>query len=118
VTCGRLFFRIIRGPTPTLDDFKSHKARGKPLLDESQRRLWERGISVYDSLDAARRTAQRYQRLGSHIVVLRVESDPGIEVEQTGPMHRFTLYADAQTLLAIVEGAVIPVREETRDDAV
>ncbi|MGH2559037.1 MAG: hypothetical protein ACRDJH_08230, partial [Thermomicrobiales bacterium] len=62
---GRIFYRIIRDAVPTQDDFKSHKELGRPLRDESNRRLWERGVSVYDNIDAAIRTARRYPGIGS-----------------------------------------------------
>jgi hypothetical protein len=103
VSDERVFYRIIRDATPTHDDFKSHKELGKPLRDESNRRLWERAVSVYDNIDAAMRTARRYPGIGSYVAALRLPIETEIEVEQTGPRHHFTLFGAAAELITLVE---------------
>jgi hypothetical protein len=42
----RTFFRIVRHDFPALDDFKSHKALGRPLRDRTMEREWADGVSV------------------------------------------------------------------------
>jgi hypothetical protein len=44
---ARTFYRIIKGASPTLEDFRSHKQAGKRLRDASRQREWAEGISVY-----------------------------------------------------------------------
>lgn len=47
---ARTFFRIVRQNSPVLDDFKSHKALGRPLRDPTMEREWSEDVSVYDSM--------------------------------------------------------------------
>jgi len=75
---SRVFFRIILGPEPTLDDFKSHKLLGKPLLRERMRREWESSASVYDDLEHAIAQALKFPSLGSQIARLVVPDDGSV----------------------------------------
>ena len=105
-------FRIVRAIPPTAEDFKSYEELGvepmRPLgIDESR---WWRGISTFDSLEAARLQARRRRGLlGTFIAILDVPDS--LEVEQTGSNRsHFTLWGGPDALLAIVRDTV-PVNE-------
>jgi hypothetical protein len=108
----RTFFRIVRHRPPTLDDFMSHKALGRPLRDPTMVREWADGISVYDSLDyaVARVRVARF-RLGRFVVPMTVSpGDAQVAFAQKGndPRH-YTLYGPPEALLARVTGPAIEV---------
>lgn len=110
---GRTFYRIIRGPIPTLADFLSHKQHRRPLRDPKWAREWAEGISVYPSLDYAKEQARtlRY-RAGRYVVPLDVPDDGSIDVAQTmgDPLHH-TIYVTGEAALALVSGPAIAVEE-------
>jgi hypothetical protein len=111
-----IFYRIIRGTLPTVEDFTSARDLGKPLRDPTMYRQWAFGISVYDSLDHAIARALFYRlKLGQHIAAIAVPREAGIAFEQTGSdLHHFTLYSDATALLSLVRGPIISVEEEVQ----
>jgi hypothetical protein len=96
-----------------LDDFKSAKALGKPLRDRAHVREWEQGVSVFDSLDYARQRTRAFRfALGRFVVAIRVPDDGSIEVAQTGhDRHHFTIYAEPDQLLSLVDGDAVKVQE-------
>jgi hypothetical protein len=103
---GRTFFRIIRGPIATLDDFKSGKELGKPLRDPSMAREWASGISVFNSFQyaASRARAARF-RLGAWVIALSIPENSSIEWAQTGNDARhFTIYATPSEGLSLIRG--------------
>src|SRR5262249_75035 len=111
---ARIFFRIVRGPVPTLDDFKSGKQLGKPLRDPTLSREWATGISVFDSLEyaAERARAMRF-RLGTWIAILSIPESSSIEWSQTGNDARhFTIYTPPFEALALVVGETILVGDD------
>jgi hypothetical protein len=110
---GRIFYRIIRSRQAMLDDFKSARALGKPLRDRAHLREWEQGVSVFDSLDYALHRARAFRfALGRFVVAIRVPDDGSIEVAQTGNDRRhFTIYADPERLLPLVDGDAVNVQE-------
>jgi hypothetical protein len=107
-------YRIIRGPTPTLEDFKSSKQLGKPLRDPRMAREWATGISVFDSLEYAAQWARAVHfRLGAWIIALSIPEDSSIEWAQTARDARhFTIYSPPFEALALVEGDAIFVRDD------
>jgi hypothetical protein len=96
-----------------LDDFKSAKVLGKPLRDRAHRREWEQGVSVFDSLDYALHRARAFKfALGRFVVAIRVPDDGSIEVVQTGnDRHHFTIYANPERLLPLVDGDAVNAQE-------
>jgi hypothetical protein len=69
----RRFFRICRHDPPTRRDLMSHDQRGvklRPPISPARQRSWA-GVSVFTSLDMARRRAIRMQ-LGDYIAELSV----------------------------------------------
>lgn len=110
---GRTFFRIIRGREPSLDDFKSHRALGLPLLEPAFEREWSEGISVYDAeAYAIRRAIKTRHRLGAFVVPLNVPEDGTVEYRQTGTNRRhYTIYGRPEDLIALVSGSARPAKE-------
>jgi hypothetical protein len=82
-------------------------------LDPANRALWE-GISVFDSLGAARTKARRYPDLGKFVAVLQVPPGENISVAQTGRRREghHTIWAEPGILLACVVD-VVPVESES-----
>src|SRR5436190_12539075 len=64
-----IFYRIVRGNPPTLDDFISNAAKGRPLRDSDPeaRRLWD-GISVQATEAQARRRVRQCPALGRYMI--------------------------------------------------
>jgi hypothetical protein len=108
-----VFYRIIRGAEPVLDDFRSAQALGKPLRNRKLIRQWSRGISVYDDLNHAIGQVRLYQfKLGHRIVMLRIPASAAIECEQwTTDLHHYTLYGEPKQLLRLVVGTPILIEK-------
>lgn len=102
------FFRIVRNETPTAEDFQSARAMGVPR-PETNVDEWDRGISVYDNFDYALRRAERNRSgLGRFVATLAVPSNGGVRFAKTFGRHHYTIYGDAESLLALVRGPAIP----------
>jgi hypothetical protein len=109
---SRVFYRIIRGPVPTLKDFLPYKELGKPLRFESMEREWAESISVYDDLDSAIEQAKRLRLLRFYLAKVVIPDNEIIEVAQTGKdSHHFSIYAPAWRVLRLVEGDAILVEK-------
>ena len=110
----RTFYRIVRNPVVSEDDFKSAKDLGKPLRKPSFARQWAEGVSVSDTLEHAVAQARLYRfGLGRFVVAVRLPSASGVEVEQTGnDPHHFTLYGTPSQLLGFVTEPPRRVDEE------
>ena len=108
---AREFFRIVRGETTLLDDFRSPKALGKRLPSSAVMREWSDKVSVYDSMDRVRQVREKFRfRLGSYVVKIVVPEDGSVDFRQTfEDRHHFTLYATPETIIALVEGAPVPI---------
>jgi len=106
----RAFYRVVRSDPPTLADFASNAARGRPLPDAAAetRRLWA-GVSVNATEAQARRRARQYPALGAWIARLELPDEALVRAERTTriPGHH-TLWGDPAVLLDAVV-AVVPV---------
>jgi hypothetical protein len=112
---SRVFYRVIKGPVPTLDDFKTHKQLGIPLKNKALEREWGSAISVYDEFDYVVGIARRFPRLGSHIATIVVPEDGSVEFAQTmGDEHHYSIYKSAQKVLELVVGESMPVPKEIK----
>lgn len=111
---SRQFYRIVRSETPTLDDFKSARDLGKPLLVPRYQREWAEGISVYDDLAHAIDRALKFRlQLGRFVVAILVPDETELEIAQTTSDQRhFTIYASAEQILALAQGSSSDVRRE------
>lgn len=101
---SRSLYRIVVTNPPTTEDFKSHRAKGRPLRHPSPEtiRLLD-GLSVFDSEASARANAHRYPRLGSYIAEVRIPDDGGFRYERSGTTEgHYTLWGDPAELLARV----------------
>ena len=101
---GRVLFRIVRTNTPSPWDFTSNEGRGMFLRDPTPeaRRLWS-GVSVYDTLERARKLAARRPELGLFVAAVRIPDDAAIHVERTGNRAgHHTVWGDPGRLLAWV----------------
>ena len=106
VPSERVFFRIVRTNTPSPWDFTSNEARGMILRDPTPetRRMWS-GISVYDTLNRARRLAARRPELGRFIAAVRIPDDAPVVIERTGSRAgHHTIWGDPGRLLGWVVG--------------
>lgn len=110
----RTYFRIVRNPTVTEDDFKSAKDLGKPLRKASLVRQWADGVSVSDTFEHAATQARLYRyRLGRYVVAVRLPAEADVEVEQTGnDPHHFTVYGTPSKLFCYVSERPRRVDEE------
>jgi hypothetical protein len=107
---GREFHRLVKSDPPTLDDFRSGKELGRPLLNDrpETRLLWD-GVSVYATEAQARRTARRYPQIGHYIAMLRVTQSSAVQWERTTQQDcHHTLWAEPEQIMRCVV-AVVPV---------
>lgn len=107
------YYRIIKSDQATHWDFLSAQERRqqfrRPLDPETLRISF--GISVYDSLEAARANARLRPYLGTHIVPIEVADDSLIQAEQTTKkMHHYTLFGPVGELFRLA-GTPIAVEE-------
>ena len=83
----------------------SHEALGIPPrrpLSRRERDLWQ-GVSVHDSLEAARTKGTMSPWLGRYVAEIRIPEDVVVRIEQTGrDRSHYTIWADADDLLSWV----------------
>jgi hypothetical protein len=107
---ARTFYRVVKTDPPTLTDFTSNAARGRPLPDPTPetRRLWA-GLSVNATEAQARRRARQYPALGAWIARLELPVAAPVQIERTTriPGHH-TLWGEPAVLLGSVV-VVVPV---------
>lgn len=101
-----VYFRFVRGRIPRVDDFRSQGALGRTLRTRGDERAFNEGVSVYDDFGQACEVAASIRfRRGSYLAVIALPEGHAFEVVQTGRNpHHFTLFADAEQLLALVVG--------------
>jgi hypothetical protein len=110
-----ILYRIVRTNPPTLADFTSNEAAGKPRPsnDPEAIRLWN-GISAFATETQARNKALDFPFLGRYISVLDIEEGGSVPYQRTGlrsPGHH-TLWGEPSAILARVV-ATFPVLETT-----
>lgn len=106
------FFRIIRGPVPTLEDFRSaHDLGVSNTPPEGLEREWAESISVYDGLEYTIRRAETARReIGHYVVELIVPTDGSVEfAKTTRNRHHYSIYGRPDDLIRLVHGEAIPV---------
>ena len=113
----RQFYRIVRGPVPTIEDFRSARDDGMAHVDPRYRREWAEGVSVYDNLDYALHRARTNRTgLGRFVATIVIPDDGSIEVAKTmRNRHHFTVYADADQMLALVRGRPVSAAMRSED---
>lgn len=108
---AQTFYRIVYTVPPTVEDFKSHMALGRPLRDSSPaaRRKAE-GVSVFVEVREARHIAKTYPKtMGRYIAELQIADDSSILWEETGRNGHHTLWGEPEELLACITGRMIAV---------
>ncbi len=102
-SAGRRLYRLLRRITPTVEDFVSNAARGRPTPPAADlAALWD-GLSMYATETQARATAAAYPRRGWRAVAaVNLLEDGRFRVRKTlGPGH-YTVWGEAPDLLACV----------------
>jgi len=108
---ARTFYRIVRTNPPTLADFFSDEARGKPKPTAADKASLHQGLSVYATLAQARRKARGVTVLGRFVAQLEIPDETLVRAERTfsrSPGHH-TLWAEPAELLRYV-ATVQPVQ--------
>ncbi len=102
---AQVLYRLVEANPPTLRDFMSYRALGRPLVNEANRDIWE-GISVQNTLAQARNRA-KVLRGKTHVAILEIPDDPPVRCERTGE-HRghFTLWGVPHVLLSYIRDVV------------
>lgn len=103
-------YRIVITNPPTERDMLSQQALGRPLHSNKPelRRAFD-GVSVFDSEQRARETAQRRPWQGSGFIAeLHIPEGSAIRREKTFGQGHYTLWGDAAILLSYVV-RVVPV---------
>lgn len=96
-------YRIVKTDPPTVDDMKSNAAKGSQPRgnDPEVRRLWS-GISLFDSIERARRQAGRGPWHGNaYIAELRIPIDT-FQLESTRGQGHYTLWGLPHAILSYV----------------
>ena len=90
-----------------LDSFKSHAELGlRPRGPEAMYPLIHRGLSAYDSVEAAVETARRFTAIGDHVAELRIGSGSGVSYYYWGPSGHLTLWGDALMVSQTAVGTI------------
>lgn len=108
---ARTFYRLVLTNPPTLADFRSDLAQGRPPPSQNPEAVrLVSGLSMYATLTQARNKATAYPRLGRYIGALDLPIGGPIRYERTLPGSRghHTIWGDPAELLACVT-AVVPV---------
>jgi hypothetical protein len=104
----RTFYRFVATDPPALRDFFSNFQLGRPRRPHAGETEDEwRGLSVFDSVEAARVMLVRVPRFPlRRLAWLEVPDDAPVRVEKTfGPGH-YTIWGDPQVLLDAVVSVV------------
>ena len=97
-------YRIVRTATPTADDMRSYAELGTPLRrDDSESRRLAQGISLFGSLERARRQAHGKPWLGDAFLVELAIPAHQFQLEQTGRRGHYTLWGEAHAILKCVQ---------------
>lgn len=116
---ARSLFRIVRTNPPTLNDFVSNLAQGRPYPNRNPETtyLWD-GLSAYDRDSRARRKAKGMPWLGiGFIAEVRIaDNDPGVRFERTTKSDgHYTIWGDPAAIMANVI-RVTPIRIAERQE--
>jgi hypothetical protein len=108
----QLYYRIVKSDPPTLLDFTSGAAQGRPLTvatEEALRLHW--GISVFATELQAASHARQWPALGHFIAALDISLGAEIHAERTTRRRgHHTLWGSPSALAASVV-AVVPVHD-------
>jgi hypothetical protein len=93
-----LLYRIVERCPPTLDDFRSYEALGRPY---NRRDFFKgTGVSMHTTAARSRKVARRYSR-GGGVATVELRGAP-IAWARTGGQGHVTVWAPAERLLEAV----------------
>lgn len=97
---ARTLYRIVKTDPPSPNDFVSHQERGRrPPNDPAKARLWG-GLSAYETLHQAQRTARMFPLLGQFIAEIAIPDDGRITYERTTTSDgHYTVWGEPNDLL-------------------
>lgn len=99
-----ILYRIVRTNPPAVDDMRSHMELGIPLRRTDPETLrMASGISLFDSIDRARKQAQRKPWLGNAFIAELAIPQDRIRVEKTAGPNHYTAWGDANDMLNYVK---------------
>lgn len=101
----RTLFRIVNTNPPGLDDFKSYAELGqRPFRDNPDLNRLATGLSMFDTLDAARAKGMgKPWRSRGFVAELSLPDDDAITIEKTTrDPDQFAVWAEAATIQASV----------------
>ncbi len=98
-----VLYRVVLTDPPTVDDMRSYVELGIPLRrDDPESRRLASGISLFDSLEHARKQARRKPWLGNAFIAEMAIPAHRFQIEKTaGPGH-YTAWGDAGAMLGYV----------------
>ena len=101
----------ITGNPAEREHLLSRDAQGVPApKDTDEARRLNAGVSMYATLEQARKKAQAFPFLGDHIACLEIPDDAPVQIERTLPGSRghYTIWGDPDELLRYVV-SIVPV---------
>jgi hypothetical protein len=102
----RVLYRIVKTDPPTLSDFLSNRERGLARRENETKDVWG-GLSHYDTIERAAKTARRFPSIGTFVAAVRLADDE-FRIEQTFRRGHYTVWGDPQALLDAVQ-FVVPI---------
>lgn len=109
----QVFFRVLVGPQPTANDFKSGRELGSPRpRNPENERLWE-GLSVFGTEQQARNKAidmrERGYSIGDYVARLEIPDESPVTWERTtNSRGHYTVFGQIHRLIDYV-ASVVPV---------
>ena len=101
---SRTFYRFVAAEPPTVRDFASNFQLGRPRRPQAGETEEEwRGLSVFDSIAAARAMLRRVPRFPLRLLArLEFPDDTPVQIKQTFAPGHYTVWGDPQVLLDTV----------------
>jgi len=98
-----ILYRVVLTDPPTVDDMRSYEALGIPLRrDDPESRRLATGITLFDSLERARRQARRKPWMGNAFIAELTIPAHRFQIEKTaGPGH-YTAWGNPSAMLGYV----------------
>jgi hypothetical protein len=99
--------RIVKTDPPTLNDFLSNRDRGLVRRENETEDIWG-GLSHYDTIERAAKTARRFPSIGTFVAAVRLADNEDFRIEQTFRRGHYTVWGDPRALLDAVQ-FVVPI---------
>jgi hypothetical protein len=100
---GETLYRGFHSPKPRKGDLRSNLQRGKPPIRvEVSNAMIHMGVSMWASLETAKRLSRKFPNVGEHVFEVRLRSDLGIWLAETSSPGHFTVWGRPADLLRCV----------------